>query len=204
MKVALTGNIASGKTSLSRVWASEGVPLVRADDLARKAVEPGTGGLAALVESFGQVVLNPDGTLNRGVLREMVFHDPERRKTLEGILHPLILALREDWIREREEEGAGLVVAEIPLLFETGLEKDFDFVVFVDAPQEERLRRLVEDRGLEEDEARRMMGAQLPARTKRERADFVIDNGGNREDLEIRARALLDLLRARSAGRKAP
>jgi len=204
MKVAVTGNVASGKSTLSQIWARGGIPLVQADELAREVVEPGTEGLAAVVEDFGREILSEDGRLNRRALGELVFGDPESRTRLEGILHPLILARRNRWMAEREGEGVGLAVAEIPLLFETGLEGSFDVVVFVDAPHEERLRRLREDRGLEEDEAKRMMDAQISPEEKRARADYVVHNAGSLEDLEIRALALLDLLLARSAGRKTP
>ena len=199
MKVAVTGNVASGKSTLSRLWAREGVPLVRADELARAVVEPGTEGLAAVAAAFGEDVLAEDGSLDRSALRELVFREPEARTRLEGILHPLILAMREEWMAERETEGIRLAVAEIPLLFEVGLEKEFDVVVLVEAPPEERLRRLLEDRGFEEEEAQRVMDSQMPSEEKRSHAHFVVHNAGSEEDLEIRALALLDLLKARSA-----
>ena len=106
--------------------------------------------------------------------------------------------MREEWMEARRAEGQAMAVAEIPLLFEVGLEGDYDVVVLVDAPLEERLRRLREDRGLDEEEARKMMDAQIPAGEKRESADYVIDNDGTPEDLKIRGLALLDLLRARA------
>jgi dephospho-CoA kinase len=199
IKVAVTGNVASGKSTLSRLWAREGIPLVQADELARAVVEPGTEGLTVVVDAFGKEVLTADGSLDRSVLRDLVFREPESRIRLEEILHPLIQAKRRGWMNEREEEGVQLAVAEIPLLFEAGLEGDFDFIVLVDAPHDMRLRRLLEDRGLEEDEAMRMMDAQMPPEEKKARAHYVIQNGGSPEDLEVRALALLDLLRARSA-----
>ena len=199
LKVAVTGNVASGKSTLSSLWAREGVPLLQADELARSVVEPGTEGLAAVVDAFGRDILAADGRLDRNFLRDLVFREAESRTRLEGILHPLILARREEWMAEREGEGIRLAVAEIPLLFEVGLEGEFDVVVLVDAPHAERLRRLLEDRGLEEEEAKRMMDAQQPPEEKRDRAHFVVPNAGSKEDLEIRALALLDLLRARSA-----
>jgi dephospho-CoA kinase len=199
LKVAVTGNVASGKSTLSSLWAREGVPLLQADELARSVVEPGTEGLAAVVDAFGRDILAADGRLDRNFLRDLVFREAESRTRLEGILHPLILARREEWMAEREGEGTQLAVAEIPLLFEVGLDGEFDVVVLVDAPHAERLRRLLEDRGLEEEEAKRMMDAQLPPEEKRDRAHFVVHNAGSKEDLEIRALALLDLLRARSA-----
>lgn len=204
MRVAVTGNAASGKTTLSRLWAREGVPVVLADELSREVVEPGSAGLSAVVEAFGQGILLDDGSLDRGALRSLVFRDPESRSRLEAILHPLILRYREEWLRKQASEGAPLVVAEIPLLYEVGLEGEFDLVVVVDAPREVRLRRLVEDRGLSEEDGMAIMEAQLSDEEKRRRADYVVQNAGTREDLETRALALLDLIRARAAGRRGP
>jgi len=204
VKVAVTGNVASGKSTLCRVWAREGVPLVLADELARAVVEPASEGLAAVVAAFGTDILAEDGSLQRGALRDLVFRETERRIQLEGILHPLIQARRDMWMADREAEGISLAVAEIPLLFEVGLEKEFDVVVLVEAPNEERLRRLMENRGLDEEEAKRLMDSQMPSQLKRARADFVVHNAGSEEDLEIRALALLDLLRARFAQGSAP
>lgn len=198
LRVALTGNVASGKSAVARVWAAAGIPVVRADDLARDVVASGTEGLQAVIEEFGEGILLEDGNLNRDALRGLVFGDPEARGRLEEILHPLIGARREEWIRIHEEEGTPLAVAEIPLLFEAELQGDYDLIVLVFAPREERLRRIVSDRGIQEKEALRIMGAQIPSREKMARADFVLENGGTLDDLEIRSLALLDLLRARA------
>jgi dephospho-CoA kinase len=154
-----------------------------------------------VVGEFGEGILKEGGTLDRAALRALVFQDEEKRKRLEAILHPLISSEREAWVREQEEAGAPMVVAEIPLLFEAGLEGEFDWVVVVDAPPGERTRRLREDRGLGEEEVGRIMEIQMPSDEKRRRADYVVDNSGSLEDLKIRALALLDLLRARAAGR---
>ena len=198
IKVALTGNIASGKSTVARIWSDAGVPVIRADDLARDAVAPGSLGLSRVVEEFGEDVLNADGTLDRISLRTRVFRNPEERTRLEQILHPLIGSLRDAWVARQDDQGTAMVVAEIPLLYEAGLEKDYDLVVLVVSPREERLRRLTEDRGFDEEEASRMMAAQIPVDEKLSRADYVLENGGTREDLELRSLALLDLLRARA------
>ncbi len=202
LKVALTGNVGSGKSTVTRIWADAGIPIIRADDLAREVVVPGSDGLARVVEEFGADVLQPDGSLDRTVLRQRVFRDSGDRARLEGVLHPLIQALRDDWISRQETSGTSLVVAEIPLLFETGLEKDFEAVVLVVVPPKERLRRLMADRGGDEEEWSRVMAAQSPTEEKLILADYVLENGGSREDLEIRSLALLDLLRARARRRE--
>jgi len=198
LTVGLTGSVASGKSTVARVWEEEGVPVVSADELARRVVEPGSPGLAEVVEAFGDRVLAPDGTLDREALRRRVFRDPEERRRLEGILHPRIEALRRRWMESRRREGAALAVAEIPLLFEAGRAGDFDVVVVVDASPEERLRRMVEGRGLDRDEAERIMESQMDPAEKRERADRVVENDGSRAELERAARALLDELRRRA------
>lgn len=198
MKVALTGNVASGKSTVAGIWSDQGVPVIRADDLARDVVAPGTDGLAKVVHAFGEELLGEDGTLRRAHLRDQVFRDPEARVRLETILHPLIASLRDDWMAHQEEQGVSLVVAEIPLLYEGGREKEYDLTVLVVAPREERRRRLREDRGIQDEEAFRMMAAQIPTAEKLRKADFVLENGGTREDLELRSLALLDLLRARA------
>jgi len=204
MKVALTGNVASGKSTVAGIWEGAGVPVIRADVLAREVVAPGTEGLAAVVEAFGREVLAPDGSLDRGRMGSRVFSDPEARRRLESILHPLIRARRDGQLARLREAGLRLVVAEIPLLFETGTEGEYEVVVMVDASEEERLRRLVEDRAMDPAEARRIMAAQMPAGTKRERAHYVLENEGTVEDLRTRALALLDLLRARGRRGAAP
>jgi len=199
LKVAITGNIASGKSSLAGIWVRAGVPLVSADGLAREAVEPGTPGLEAVLRAFGPGIIGDDGTLDRDSLRGIVFRDPALRHQLEAILHPLINNLRKEWLQRQADKGSKLAVAEIPLLFEAGLEENFDLVVFVDAPSQERLRRLVEIRGLNPEEALRILDAQMSPDQKLTRADYVIHNSGTEVELEVRALALLDLLRARAS-----
>jgi dephospho-CoA kinase len=198
MTVAITGNAAAGKSTVARIWAEAGIPVISADDLARDVVAAGSPGLAAVVEAFGAKFLREDGSLHRAALRDWVFRDEEDRKRLEAILHPRIRALRDLWMARMRQEGHPLVVAEIPLLFEIGSEGDYEAVVFVDAPEEERVRRLVEDRGLKRREAKRIVESQLPAEGKRGRADFVLDNLGTPVELRERSLALLDLLRAKA------
>jgi dephospho-CoA kinase len=195
LSVALTGNVAAGKSMVAARWAEMGVPVVSADDLARRAVVPDGPGLRAVTEAFGEGVLSADGTLDRGRLREIVFAEATARERLEQILHPIIWTLREKWLDERRTEGVALAVSEIPLLFETGRQGDFDAVVLVDAPVEVRLGRIIENRGLDEMEARRIMASQLDSSMKRERSGFVIDNFGTPEALAAEADRVLSELR---------
>lgn len=196
LTVAITGSVAAGKSTLARIWEEAGVPVIGADALARKAVAPGSPGLREVVEAFGEDVLRADGSLDRDALRNRVFRDEGARKRLEAILHPRIARLRDAWTAERREEGSDVVAAEIPLLFETGTEDDFDVTVTVDAPRAERLRRLVEERGLEPREAERIMEAQMNPAEKRRRADVVLVNDGGVDELREKALVLLDRLRS--------
>ncbi len=200
LSVALTGNVASGKSTVAAAWAAAGVPVVSADHLSRLAVEPGTIGLGRVVEAFGERLLRADGTLDRAGLGALVFSDDSARERLESILHPIIWQLRERWLEERMEEGALLVVSEIPLLFETDRQDDFDCTVLVHAPDETRLRRLVELRGSTPQEARRIMAAQFDDATKVPMADIVISNSGSLEQLRAEADRVLDQLREQPAG----
>ena len=197
LSVAVTGNIASGKSSLLRAWARAGVPVISADDLARAVVEPGTDGLREVVRAFGDEVLEPGGQLDRGRLRDRVFRDEDARRRLESILHPRIRDLRERWLREQGRRGVELVAAEIPLLFETGYARGVDVTIVVDAPPAVRLDRLVRLRGLDAEEAARIMSTQADAAETGAMADHVIPNDGTPADLEQRALELLARLRAR-------
>lgn len=187
LRIGLTGNIASGKSTVARVWARHGARIIDADLLARRAVEPGSPGLERVVAAFGTGVLDEEGALDRAELREVVFRDADARARLEAIVHPEVARLRAEEEAAAEAAGARVVVNDIPLLFEVGLEDEFDLVVLVDAPEEVRLARLVHERGLDEAEARRMIEAQLPAAAKRERADLLIENAGTLPELEARA-----------------
>jgi dephospho-CoA kinase len=188
LKVGLTGNIASGKSTVARVWEELGATVVDADKLARQAVERGTQGLARIVAEWGTGVLATDGSLERARLREIVFRDAAARARLEEIVHPEVARLRDMAYRDAEARGERLVVADVPLLFEVGLQDEFDVVVLVDAPDELRLERLVRDRGLDPEAAQRMIAAQMPAEQKRDRADMVIANVGTVADVEAEAR----------------
>ena len=198
LSVALTGNVAAGKSSVAERWAGAGVPVVSADELARRAVAPGSPGLARVVEAFGTGVLAADGSLDRARMRDVVFRDEEARERLERIVHPVVWRLRAEWLEERRAEGATLVVSEIPLLFETGRERDFDAVVFVDAPEAVRVARVVEHRGVGGAAARRIAASQRPAERKRASSDFVLVNDGDLDALHGEADRVLAALRERA------
>ncbi len=187
VRVGLTGNIASGKSSVAEIWRRSGAALVDADALAREAVAPGSPGLRAVVAAFGWDVLGADGALDRPAMRRIVFADVEARSRLEAIVHPEVARLRAEAEARLARAGTPIVVHAIPLLYEVGAETSLNLVVLVDAPEPLRLERLVRDRGLPEAEARAMIGAQLPAEAKRARADLVIDNDGTLAELAAKA-----------------
>ncbi|MDT9681444.1 dephospho-CoA kinase [Streptomyces sp. TRM76323] len=197
LTVGLTGGIGAGKSEVSRLLVSYGAVLVDADRVAREVVEPGTPGLAAVVEAFGPGVLTPEGALDRPKLGSLVFGDAERLATLNGIVHPLVRA------RSAELQAAAapdaVVVHDVPLLTENGLAPLYDVVVVVDASAETRLDRLVRLRGMTGAEARARMAAQATAEQRRAIADYVIDNDGPIEALEPQVREVWERLEARAA-----
>ncbi|MBX7118320.1 MAG: dephospho-CoA kinase [Gemmatimonadaceae bacterium] len=197
--VGLTGNIASGKSAVAARLAAAGVPVVDADRLARDAVAPGTPGLAAIRARWGTRVLRADGSLDRDALRRIVFADPAERRSLDAIVHPEVARRRDAAVAALAAGGAPLVVCDIPLLFEAGLEGTVDRIVLVDAPRAVRHARLVRDRGLTPAEADAMIEAQWPAEQKRARAQHVIENAGTRAALDAAVDALLVTLRAAAA-----
>ena len=181
--IGLTGNIASGKTEVARIFADLGATVIDADELAREAVKPGTTALAAIGTRWGERVLNADGSLNRAAMRAIAFSNEADRQALNAIVHPAVKQLRDQLVEEARRRGDRVVVAAIPLLYEAGLERDYDRVILVDAPDDLRLSRLVRRPGIGTADAERMMAAQMPAALKRARADVVIENQSDLEAL---------------------
>jgi dephospho-CoA kinase len=180
LRIGLTGGIGSGKSTVSALLAERGAVIVDADVIAREVVEPGTPGLAAVVEAFGQTVLASDGSLDRPALAAIVFADPEARHRLDGIVHPLVRA-RAAELAAAAPAGA-VVVHDVPLLVETGQAGRYDLVLVVVADAETRVARLVR-RGLPEVDARARIAAQATDEQRRKVADVVLDNGGSPEEL---------------------
>ncbi|GAC1647719.1 MAG: dephospho-CoA kinase [Gemmatimonadaceae bacterium] len=202
--VGLTGNIASGKSTVAALFAGRGATLIDADVLAREAVGPGTPALARIAARWGPAVLEPGGTLNRAALRTTVFADHDQLEELNGIVHPEIDRLRGDRLAASRARGDRVVVCDIPLLFERRMTDEFDRIVLVDAPRSLRLDRLVRDRGLPEAEAMDMIASQMPAELKRARADYIIVNDGSLRALEQRVDEVWDALDRQSSPRTAP
>jgi len=181
LRIGVSGGIGTGKSTLSDVFRARGAVVVDADRLSRRVVEPGTRGLAQVVEAFGGAVLAVDGTLDRAALGRVVFSDPEARARLEGIVHPLVA--RAAWDTMASAPVDRPAVYDVPLLVETHMEDLFDVVVMVDAPLENRLDRLAA-RGVAREEAHRRIAAQATREQRRTVATIWVDNAGTRADLQ--------------------
>lgn len=186
LRIGLTGGIGAGKSALSATFAELGAVIVDGDVIAREVVQPGTEGLAALVDAFGADILLDDGSLDRPALAAKAFRDDEARKTLNGIVHPLVGRRRAEIIASVPDDS--VVVEDIPLLVESGMAPLFPLVVIVFADVEVRLRRLIDQRGMPEEDARARIAAQASDEQRRAVADVWLDNSGSRDDLVRRAR----------------
>ncbi|ETZ97708.1 dephospho-CoA kinase [Mycobacterium kansasii 732] len=186
LRIGLTGGIGSGKSVLSTTFAQCGGIIVDGDVLAREVVEPGTEGLAALVDAFGDDILLPSGALDRPALAAKAFRDDESRTKLNGIVHPLVARRRAEILAAVAQDA--VVVEDIPLLVESGMAPLFPLVVIVHADAEQRVRRLIEHRGMPEADARARIAAQATDEQRREVADIWLDNSGSVDALIERAR----------------
>ncbi|MBK3580629.1 dephospho-CoA kinase [Streptomyces sp. MBT65] len=202
LKVGLTGGIGAGKSEVSRLLVGHGAVLIDADRIAREVVAPGTPGLAAVVEAFGEDVLGADGGLDRPKLGSIVFADPEKLAVLNAIVHPLVGR------RSRELETAAaddaVVIHDVPLLAENALSALYDLVIVVDASPETQLDRLVRLRGMTEDDARARMAAQATREKRLAIADVIIDNDVPLKVLERRVRDVWDELVRRAHAPQEP
>jgi dephospho-CoA kinase len=192
MRVALTGGIASGKSTVAGILTELGAVVIDSDLLAREVVAPGTPGLSAVADEFGPRVLSDDGRLDRTALGALVFADEAARRRLEAILHPLIRA------RSAEIETAApagvLVVHDIPLLVESGQAELFDAVLVVDVPVPTQVDRMVRDRGWTREQAEARVAAQADRETRLRAATHVIENTGTVDDLRERVTEVVDEL----------
>ena len=190
--IGLTGGIASGKSAVASILRRLDVPVVDADDIARRIAEPGSDVLERIRAEFGDRVLDADGRLDRPALARIVFSDPVRRRRLEAITHPAIVARSAELLSDHVQHGHAVVVYEAPLLVETGRYRDFALLIVVTARPETQLARLMARDGLDEAEARDRLAAQLPMEDKVAVADLVIDNDGDLESLERAVRLAMD------------
>jgi dephospho-CoA kinase len=181
LRVALTGGIATGKSYVRARVASRGVPTVDADALVHELLGAGGEATAEVARRFGTRVLGEGGAVDRRVLAALVFEDASARRDLEAILHPRVYARIEEWASLQARAGARWILADIPLLFETGYERDFDRVIATLCPPDEQVRRIMARDGADEAAARARLSAQWPAEAKAARSTDVIDTGGTAE-----------------------
>jgi len=199
LHVALTGNIAAGKTTVANLFRLWGATIIDADALVREAQAPGGPVLAEIADRFGADVIDAGGGLDRAALRRRVMGDAAALAALNAIVHPAVQRRRADLADAAEARGDRIVVSDIPLLFEAADPAEFDAVVLVDAPIEIRRARLMRERALTAAEADRMIAAQQPAESKRARSDYLIENDADLAALETDARRVWAALEALAA-----
>lgn len=195
-RIALTGGIATGKSHVRARLARAAIPTLDADHLARDAVAPGTPALDAIRRRFGDGIIDARGALDRQALAGLVFADPEARRALEHIVHPVVRTRTEAWLRDQASHGAEVAVVDIPLLYETGRDADFDAVIVTACTPDQQVARLLARNGLDEPQARARLAAQWPTEEKVARATYVIRTDGRVEDTDAQVDALIERLRA--------
>lgn len=195
MIMGLTGGIASGKSTVSALLVNKGAKLVDADVIAREVMLPGHEVLAAVVKQFGNEILFPDGTLNRAKLGEIIFGNPVALEALNNLTHPAIRQeIKERMSRMEQEEPKGLVIVDIPLLYESGLENLFQEILVVYVPREVQISRLMKRNGLTYEQAEARLNAQMDIEVKRSKANYIIDNSGDLAHTERQVADLWDRL----------
>lgn len=201
-RVALTGGIATGKSHVLAVFTALGVPTIDADILAREAVAPGTTGFEAVKARFGPSILDPTGALDRRKLGDIVFADAQARRDLEAIIHPAVVAAIDRWFTGLEGAAAGFAIADIPLLFETGREHQYDIIVVTACELQTQIRRLIARDRVTDTEARQRISAQLPIEEKARRADYVIRTDGMVAETNAQVHAVYQRLSDPAAARR--
>ncbi|HMM79585.1 MAG TPA: dephospho-CoA kinase [Pyrinomonadaceae bacterium] len=204
LTVGLTGSIATGKSFVTEYLRELGADVIDADLAARKVVEKGTPGLAAVVDEFGDSVLFPDGTLDRKSLAAIVFADEEKRLKLNLIIHPLVIELQDEWLRSvKERDPDAIAVVDAALMIESGGYKRFDKLIVVYCEPAIQLARLMARDSLSESEAERRIDAQMPQDEKRKFANYVIDTSNGFEDTKRQTREIFASLREAQENGKA-
>ncbi len=198
--VALTGGIATGKSHVRSRFETLGVPTIDSDTLAREAVAPGTPGLDEVVRLFGPDICDSTGALDRKKLGAIIFANADARHALEAIIHPFVREMTDKWFASLNPERHPLAIADIPLLFEGGRDRDFDRIVVVVCDPATQLRRLMARDGISQDDARLRVAAQLPIEEKAARADYVIRTDGTLDDTDRQVRRVFDQLQSASVG----
>ncbi|KEA65374.1 Dephospho-CoA kinase [Marinobacterium lacunae] len=187
LKVGLTGGIGSGKSAAARLFAEMGVPIVDADVVAREVVEPGSAALSSIADHFGAELLLDNGQLNRARLREIIFDDAEQKRWLEALLHPLI---RQRIVEQLSQQGHDYLILVSPLLIESGQSQLVDLIVVVDVDEQTQLQRTISRDGVDRQQVERILAAQMPRQERCDRADYLIDNGGDFDQLRAQVESV--------------
>ena len=192
--VGLTGGIASGKSTVSNMFRDAGIAVICSDDLAHEVVKPGSPALEDIRETFGEDFIDDNGNLDRAAMAELVFRDEHRRRVLESIIHPRIEEERARIIEELARQGRDIVVVDVPLLYESGLERLFNKIIVVYVPPRIQMERLTARDRMSLEEARSRLDSQMPIEDKKGRADWVIDNTGSQEQTREQVLTIIEEL----------
>ena len=193
----LTGGIGAGKSTVAKMFQESGIPVVLADDVGREVASKGSDGLAEIVRSFGPDVLDGNGELDRRKLGTLIFNDPDRRRELEGILHPRVRDQSRELFSQLEQAGNQIVVYESALLYETQRHTEMRGVILVTASEEQRIARVRSRDGSEEQAVRQRIKAQMDEEEKRGLADYIIENNGDLQSLRREVDSLIEQLLGR-------
>ena len=204
-RVALTGGIGTGKSHVVALFRQHSVPTIESDHVSRASVEPGKPAHTSIRDRFGASVFEADGTLNRRALANTIFSNPSARADLEAIIHPTVRQAIDDWFKRcADNTTARFAIADIPLLFETGLNNAFDHVVVVACPAELQIDRIIKRDGISDIEARKRLAAQLPIQDKTDQADWVVRTDCSYEETARQVKSLYLALSQRQIDRHLP
>lgn len=196
MIIALTGGIASGKSTVSQWFINKGIPVIDCDALVHSSYNEGGLMYQAVVDAFGPRIINGQGQIDRKQLGEIVFENPAALRQLSDLTHPIVSSMVDQRVKVLQEEGHRLIIVDIPLLYESGMQQHYDKVIVVYVPPELQLKRLIQRSGLDHDQAQKRIDSQMNLLEKAERADYIIHNEGGIEELHHRLESLLEALKS--------
>jgi dephospho-CoA kinase len=197
LRVGLTGGIATGKSTVGAMFVELGCHLIESDQITHQLFEPGQAVHAAVVKQFGNRILVPDGTIDRRILGDIVFKDPQARAKLNGLVHPAIIQRQQEWLQEMEaQDPHGIAIVDAALMIEVGTYKNYNKVIVVTCSPEMQRERLRARSALSEEEIESRIRSQMPAEEKITYADFVIDNSGSIESTRVQVETVYQQLRA--------
>ena len=194
----LTGGVATGKSTVGKMFAALGAKVICADQLSRKLCEVGQVGWQKVKDAFGAAILNPDQSLNRQKLSDLVFSNAKKRKKLEAILHPFIMEEAQKQTRTYFDQGQGLVMIEAALLIEAGYASDFHGLIVVTCRPEQQIERLCARQAISKEKAQKMIAAQMPLAEKEKKATFILDNSGDLSATQAQVQIVYDKIKPKA------